>query len=134
MRRKPRFLIADDEPSVLLTLGLIFEQDGNQIVKAESAAEALQALHRSGPFDVVLTDLCMEREDVGLEVAAAAAQLFPRPIIVVLTGFSSVTNAQAALHLRIDYYAIKPIEADELKAVIHHLLEKGKERQARVGR
>ncbi len=130
MRRGASLLIADDEPGVLLTLRLIFEQGGYSVTTAESAAEALQYLSSGARFSAVLTDLCMEKDDIGLDVAAAAANLHPRPIIIVLTGFSSVDNAQAALRLGVDYYAIKPLDADELQVALDRLLTNRKELRA----
>jgi DNA-binding NtrC family response regulator len=127
MGPKPDLLIVDDEPTVLLTLRLIFEQGGYSVTTAESAAQALECLRRGSRVDAVLTDLCMESEDIGLEVAAEAARLRPRPIIIVLTGFSSVDNAQAALHLHVDHYALKPVDADELQNTVRRLLQARKE-------
>ncbi len=132
MRHKPFLLLADDEPSVLLTLRMIFEQKGYTITTAETAAEALHHLSSGTRFDAVVTDLCMERDDIGLEVARAAVKLRPRPIIVVLTGFSSVENAQAALHIGVDYYAIKPLEAEELHTSVDRLLKSRKQLKAKA--
>lgn len=132
MHHRPSLLIADDEPSVLLTLRLIFEQNGYTVTTAQSAAEALEHLRRKTRFHVVMTDLCMEKDDIGLEVAAVAAKLRPRPIIVVLTGFSSIENAQAALHIGVDHYAIKPLEVEELRESIERLLKSRKELKAKA--
>jgi len=122
MMHKPSLLIVDDEPNVLLTLKLVLEEDGYQISTAGSFAEAESLMRTSGQFDAILTDLWMEREDVGLELARSASKLKPRPIVVIFTGYGSTTNARAALGVPVDYFALKPLDVDELKRVLNRLV------------
>jgi YesN/AraC family two-component response regulator len=75
-----------------------------------------------GQFDAILTDLWREREDVGLELARSASQLKPRPIVVIFTGYGSTSNARAALGVPVDYFALKPLDVDELKRVLNRLV------------
>lgn len=117
-------LIVDDEPNVLLTLGMIFELDGFTVSKAGSCAEALTMLNNAVHYDAVITDLNMERHDVGLEVAQAAMRLKPRPVVVICTGYADLGNTQAALDMRVDYFATKPVDLDELKHAIRRLSER----------
>jgi len=122
MLRKPSLLIVDDEPNVLLTLKLVLEEDGYQISTAASYAEAEKLIRKPCPFDAILTDLWMEKEDIGLELARSASKLRPRPIIVIFTGFGSTGNARAALGVPVDYFALKPLDVDELKRVLNRLV------------
>ena len=117
-------LIVDDEPNVLLTLGMIFELDGYIVSKASSCVEALDMLNHAVRYDAVITDLNMERRDVGLEVARAAMRLKPRPVVVICTGYADLGNTQAALDMRVDYFATKPVDLDELKQAIRRLRER----------
>ena len=121
MRPAPHLLIVDDEPNVLLTLGMIFEQDGYRVTRAASCAEALHELANGNAFDAVITDLNMEEPDIGLDVARAAFRLHPRPAVVICTGYADIKNARAALQLRVDYFATKPVDLDELKLVVGRL-------------
>ena len=121
MRAAPHLLIVDDEPSVLLTLGMIFEQDGYRVTRAGSCAEALHELANGHMFDAIITDLNMEKPDIGLDVARAALRLHPRPAVVICTGYADIKNARAALQLRVDYFATKPVDLDELKLVVGRL-------------
>ena len=115
-------LIVDDEPNVLLTLKLVLEEDGYQISTAGSFAEAEELMRKPGQFDAILTDLWMEREDIGLELARSASKLKPRPIVVIFTGYGSTNNARAALGVPVDYFALKPLDVDELKRVLNRLV------------
>ena len=121
MRPAPHLLIVDDEPNVLLTLGMIFEQDGYRVTRAGSCAEALHELANCHMFDAIITDLNMEKPDIGLDVARAALRLHPRPAVVICTGYADIKNARAALQLRVDYFATKPVDLDELKLVVGRL-------------
>jgi CheY-like chemotaxis protein len=81
-----RVLLVDDEPALLLMFRRVLELEGWDIATALSAAEAVTMLERER-FDLVVTDMRMERRDAGLDVVHAAARLEPRPGIVVLTAY-----------------------------------------------
>jgi CheY-like chemotaxis protein len=122
MVRKRSLLLVDDESSILQTLRLVFEGEGYSVVTADSCAQALQILANGHKFDAVVTDLNMEKEDIGLEVARAALRLKPKPAVVICTGFASVTNSRAALDLGVDFMAHKPVELQGLIAALNRLL------------
>jgi CheY-like chemotaxis protein len=119
---KPSILIVDDEVNVARTLKLIFEHEGYNATTAHSCAEAIAILSNSHVFDIVMTDLNMEREDIGLEVARKAMELNPRPVVVICTGFASMYNSQAALKMHVDYMANKPADLKELTAALNRLI------------
>ena len=129
MDRKPCLLIVDDEQSILDTLQLIFEHDGYRVVTAQSCAEALSLFDEQHKFDAVLTDLNMEKEDIGLEVARAAKNLKPRPAIVVFTGFANSSNTRAAFEIGVDYMTPKPVEPRDLTAALRRLIVRRTESQ-----
>ncbi len=117
-------LIVDDEVNVARTLQMIFEQCGYTVTSAHSAAEAMRKFADGIRADIVIADLNMEREDIGLEVAHAAQDLEPRPIVVICTGYANVDNSRLALQMRIDYLATKPVDVDEMKTSLELLLER----------
>lgn len=125
-------LLVDDEPNVLFTMKLVLEESGYDVVTAASCAEALRALETGGSFDAVLTDLYMEEENIGLRVAAAAGRMEPRPIIMIFTGYGNLENAQKALHTRVDHFALKPLDLEELKASLLRLLMMRRAREGRL--
>ena len=117
-------LLVDDESSILQTLRMVFEQQGYQVVTAQSCAEAVELLTNGHTFDAVVTDLNMEKEDIGLEVARAALRIKPKPAVVICTGFASVSNSRAALDLGVDYMEHKPVELEGLIAALNKLLSR----------
>lgn len=118
-------LLVDDEVNVTRTLQMILEQEGYKVIPAYSAAEALAKFKGGLRPGVVITDLNMEQEDIGLEVARAAQKLRPRPLVVICTGYANVDNASIALDLRVDHLLTKPVSIDELRnSLIRMLLER----------
>ena len=131
MTRKPNVLLVDDEESILATLRLVFEADGYAVHTARSSEEALGMLKDSVHVDAVITDLNMERNDVGLEVARFAQSLRPTPVVMVCTGFANQDNTRQALQLHIDYLVQKPVDLNELKQALKRLLRLRKEKRLR---
>jgi DNA-binding NtrC family response regulator len=122
MSRKRTLLLVDDENSILQTLRMVFEHEGYHVITAQSCAEALTILRNGRKFDAVITDLNMEREDIGLEVARAAQKVKPKPAIVIYTGFASVPNSRIAHDLGVDYMAHKPVEISDLMSAVNRLI------------
>jgi len=122
MVHQPSLLIVDDEANVALTLKMVFERDGYAVRTADSCASALTLLENGNQFDAVITDLNMERENIGLEVARAALRLHPKPAVVLCTGYASVDNSAAALQMKVDYMVTKPVDLDELKRAVRRLM------------
>jgi len=124
MAWKRSILLVDDEVSILRTLRMVFEFEGYDVATAQNATQALEMLTKNGHFDAVITDLNMEREDVGLEVARAALNCKPKPAVVICTGFASTDNSRAALKMGIDYMANKPVELSDLIAALNRLISR----------
>jgi DNA-binding NtrC family response regulator len=121
-QRIPRMLIVDDEESITRTMRMMFEERGFDVNTACSCAEALRTLGNGHRFDAVITDLNMEKEDIGLEVARAAKRASPAPVVVVCTGYANVNNARVALDMHVDYLATKPVDLDQLFLAVDRLL------------
>ena len=114
----------DDEDSVLQTLRMVFENEGYDVSTARSCHEALEVLSNGKSFDAVITDLNMEAEDVGLEVARAAVKRRPKPAVVICTGFASLDNSKESLKMGIDYMAHKPVELSALISALNRLIRR----------
>jgi YesN/AraC family two-component response regulator len=41
---------------------------------------------------------------------------------MIFTGYGSVENARGALGIQVDYFALKPLDLDDLKNALHRLL------------
>jgi len=134
MNFKRSVLLVDDESSILQTLRLVFEGEGYVVCTAESCAEAVALLSNGNSgFDAVITDLNMEKDDIGLEVARAALRAHPKPAVVICTGFASMTNSRAAMDMGVDYMAHKPVELKELISALDRLISRHREIGGRLG-
>ncbi|NLI01315.1 MAG: response regulator [Chthonomonadales bacterium] len=87
-------LVVDDEDEVRASLKRRLVREGYTVVTADSAEDAANKIRMSEePFDAVVTDMCMEEADSGLEVLrhAVARDLFTE--VIVLTAYGNVSNA-----------------------------------------
>ena len=83
---KGRVLIADDELSLLKCVAAFLEAKNFEVQAVPSATRAIAAL-ASAQFDVVLTDMAMETQTAGYDVARAAQSQSYEPDVVVFTSF-----------------------------------------------
>jgi CheY-like chemotaxis protein len=81
-----RILVIDDDPDMRVLLDEMLTILGATTVVAEDGQDALQILlHRSGDFDLILSDLDMPLIS-GLELANKVDALWPGLPVVLLTG------------------------------------------------
>ena len=106
---------------------------------AEALASALEALHvttdiatggkealdklAATPRDLVITDLVMNDLD-GMELLREVKGRNPDVEVIVVTGYATVENAVAAMQRGAATYLRKPVNLDELRAVVRGVLEK----------
>lgn len=114
-------LLAEDEPGILFTFSAILQQQGYKVETAHTYPEAQQRIQVRS-YDAVITDLNLEREGLGLQLARQAKELEPAPAVVIYTGYPTVDQLRAALALHVDYLALKPVDLDEIKAALHRLV------------
>ncbi len=88
---KPRLLVVDDEATIRLTTSTIFELNGFEVKTASCAQEAIELLGAM-MFDVIITDLKMETDTAGFEVANAAASQSPRPICILISAYPQLAG------------------------------------------
>lgn len=55
-----RILFVDDDASVRSVLSEVLEREGHTVVTARDGCEAVGEFARSGPFDVLVTEIAME--------------------------------------------------------------------------
>ena len=116
-----RILIVDDNSTNLIVISKILEKLGHQPIAVGSGADAIAALQKPS-FDLVLMDCQMPDMD-GYETtrhiregnAGAHSQTLP---IVALTANVLAPDRQRCLDAGMDGYLGKPIQIDELKAVL----------------
>lgn len=126
-----RVLVVDDEEIARTNLEYILRKDGYQVASAASGLEALERL-KEREFDVVLTDLKMEKMD-GLQLLESVKQTAPATDIIMITGYATVATAVDALRKGAAHYLSKPINLEELRASVREVIDKKRHFQLSQG-
>ena len=116
-------LVVDDEAHHAEAMAEGLARLGHSCQLAHSAAEATARL-RQRHFDVIVTDLVMDGAEAGLEVLAAAVKHSPGTEVVLVTAHSSVATCRTALQEGAFDYIEKPLDLDELRAVVQRAAER----------
>ncbi|MDY6849023.1 MAG: sigma-54 dependent transcriptional regulator [Thermodesulfobacteriota bacterium] len=120
MSGKIRILVVDDDPLTCRILERMLKKD-YQVSSYTSSEEGLQHL-RSHGTDLLFTDLKMPRIN-GFELMAKAHEIDPAIIVFIITGFSSLDNAVAAVKKGAYDYIAKPFEPDDVQLRIARALK-----------
>jgi DNA-binding NtrC family response regulator len=115
-------LIVDDEDIALRNLQHVMTREGYDVTVTRSGAKALVLLDQQR-FDVVLTDLRMEKVD-GMDVLRRCKAADPLAEVILITGHATTESAVAAMKLGAFYYLAKPFRLDEVRKVVAEAVEK----------
>lgn len=118
-------LLVDDEEEVIeaIVKKVKWEELGFQVTgHANNGFKAMDMLEEMQP-DVVMTDIRMPYMD-GLELCAHIKAKYPATKILLFTGFDDFEYAKEAVHLEIEEYILKPLNAVEITEVFKRLKEK----------
>ena len=120
-----KVLIVDDEPSIIVALQFLMEQNGYETAIAFSGVEAMELIASDRP-DLILLDIMLPVID-GFEVCQRVREnLEWRDIrIVMLTALGNEANIAKGLALGADAYITKPFSNTEVVAKVKELLESG---------
>jgi DNA-binding response OmpR family regulator len=124
-----RILTVEDDERIRTAVRMALEDEGWEVVEAESGEDALVAFG-GGPADVVLIDLMLPGMD-GFEVCRAIRKSSDVPIVMV-TARADTHDVVAGLEAGADDYVTKPFQPKELSARIRALLRRA--RPAEPGR
>ena len=109
-----KVLVVDDEPSILLSLEFLMEQEGYDVHTATDGEEALQEVHKKIP-DLILLDVMMPKRD-GFEVCQTirANPEWKEIRIIMLTAKGREVDQEKGIALGADDYITKPFATREL--------------------
>ncbi len=120
---QPHVLIIDDQEAIRLFLTATLEARGYRVTGAATGEEGLSQAHGERP-DLVLLDLRLPDLD-GLEVLERLRAEHPDLCVVMLTAYGRTEAAVEAMRLQAFDFVTKPVNLDQLLAVIHRGLEAG---------
>ena len=127
---RPAILIVDDHAPHAEALASALEALPADPHIATSGTQALEKIATTH-YDLVISDLIMNDAD-GMEVLRQAKDRIPDVEVILVTGYATVENAVAAMQQGAATYLRKPVNLDELRAVVRATLEKQALRRTNV--
>src|SRR5277367_1120388 len=112
----PRILIVDDDAGQRSLLDSFLSGQGFETVVVDSGGRALETL-RAGKFDMMISDVRMPGL-TGLETLRLARKEHATLPVLLVTAFTDVRDAVAAMRDGAVNYLSKPIDLDELLASV----------------
>ena len=120
-----KVLVVEDEELLRTILRRLLEGEGYRVLTADSAESALRVFAEND-VDLTLSDIKMAGMD-GIELLSSIRSIDPAAPVIMMTAFSSVDTAVAALRHGAYDYITKPFINEDLlqrvkNAVEHHML------------
>ena len=113
---RAKILIVDDERVHRFMLRSLFAEWGWDAEEADDGSTAVAA-GEQGPWDVILMDVRMTTMD-GMEALKRIHALNPAIPVVIMTAYSSVDSAVAAIKQGAHDYLTKPLDFDRLRTTL----------------
>ena len=123
-----RIILVEDEPSAMKYLCSVIEQKctGFEIIDtAENGAEGLEKARLHKP-DVIITDIKMPVMD-GIRLVSRIKEELPYIYSVIISGYQDFEYAKGAIQSGVVDYLLKPVNAVQLRDLLHSIREKLKE-------
>ncbi|MDO5675191.1 MAG: sigma-54 dependent transcriptional regulator [bacterium] len=114
--KKLNILVVDDERVHRYTLCSLFADWGWECSEADDGVAAVAAV-QSQPFDAILMDVRMARMD-GMEALRRIRAINPAIPVIIMTAFSSVDSAVAAIKQGAQDYLTKPLDFERLRTTM----------------
>ncbi len=115
-------LIVDDEPDHAEVMAEALRRLGHVCTLVNDLEAATDEL-KHGQFDLVVTDLVMERPDDGQKVLAAARQSQPDAETIMVTAHGDVPTAKAAIKGGAYDFIEKPLDLDVFRTLCNHAIQ-----------
>ncbi len=117
---KPNILVVEDEELMRAILRKLLEDEGCNVLTADSAETALEIFLQT-EIELTLTDIKMAGMD-GLELLDRLKTIDSEALVIIMTAYSSVDSAIAALRKGAYDYVTKPFINDDLLQTIKNAI------------
>jgi signal transduction histidine kinase len=113
-----RILVVDDNQDSAISMTLLLELQGHEVHVAHAGPAALRVASDKKP-DVILLDIGMPGMN-GYEVAKQlrAQHEFADTLLVAITGYGRASDVKQTQSAGFDYHLVKPVDYEELQAVL----------------
>ena len=123
----PNLLLVDDDKSLLRLLTIRLEGEGYEVAAVEDGQSALRKLQNDN-YDVVLSDLRMPGLD-GLSLFEEIMGIRKDIPVILMTAHGTIADAVAATQRGVFGFLPKPVDHDELRALLQKALSQSQAAQ-----
>lgn len=125
MKEDPRILVVDDEEVLANFVAKILssERDADYNVGVTATGEDAVRMFEEEPFDLLLVDIKLPKMN-GIEVLRKVKEIDQNVQVVMITAYASLETAIDALREGAYDYIVKPFEAEQMKSLVKHALER----------
>ncbi|MDD2541822.1 MAG: sigma-54-dependent Fis family transcriptional regulator, partial [Desulfuromonadaceae bacterium] len=114
-------LIIDDEKDIRTALAGILEDEGYQVLTAESGAEGIECARQELP-DLILLDIWMPGMD-GLETLEKLKEQLPQITVIMISGHGTIETAVRATKLGAFDFIEKPLSLEKVLISVSNALQ-----------
>lgn len=119
---REKIVVIDDEYAMRLSCRQILSKSGFEVETFEDGAKGLEGVAKLRP-SLAIVDLKMPGMS-GLEVIPRIHDIDPEIIIVVITGYATISTAVDAMKVGAYDFLPKPFRPDELRIIVNRGLER----------
>lgn len=123
-----RIFVVDDDPKIGELFATVLQRDGYQAQHFTSPVTMLETIDRGDVPDLILADLMMPALS-GIELIQAVRERELVLPILIMTAHSSVKTAVEAMRLGAFHYLQKPVNLEEMRALLAKALDLYQDRQ-----
>lgn len=111
-----KIMVIDDENIVGKRLKPALEKTGDMVEAFEDGEKALARFNEE-PFDIVVTDIRMDKID-GIEILERVLSISGRTKVIIITGYATIEIAREALSKGAFEFIAKPFKPSDLRMII----------------
>ena len=123
MQNNPKtILIADIDDATRLSLSIFLVKDGYKVETAQFGSEVIQKVQNMS-IDLLIMDVELSGMK-GYEIVPILKKIDPKLPIIIMSSDSSLELAKKVRETEIFFYAIKPLDFEEIKLAVRDAFKK----------
>lgn len=119
---RQQIFVVDDDPKIGDMFGNVLERDGFDVGAFLKPAPMLDEMDEKGAPDLILADMMMPDMN-GVELLEALNEREASIPVIIMTGNASVSHAVEAMQKGAFHYLQKPVNLEEMRALIEQALD-----------